>query len=154
MQATPDSGAGVVSHPSDQEEPGSPPRPAPVDRVVTGPVVVGAGPAGLMLTHRLGRTGIDCVNIDLRSRAEIEARHRAGILEAGAPRDLVDTGVSDRILRDGHEHDGTSCASPAEGTASTSVTSSGGRSGCTRRATSSATSRTRATGTVARSTTA
>ncbi|WP_457252284.1 4-hydroxybenzoate 3-monooxygenase [Pedococcus sp. P5_B7] len=85
------------------------PAPAsPVDIVVDVPVaIVGAGPAGLMLAHRLGRSGIDCVNIDLRTRSEIEATHRAGILEAGAARDLVDTGVSDRILRDGHEHGGT-----------------------------------------------
>ena len=80
----------------------------PVDSVLDVPVaIVGAGPAGLMLAHRLGRAGIACVNIDLRTRAEIEGTHRAGILEAGAARDLVDTGVSDRILRDGHEHDGT-----------------------------------------------
>ncbi|HEV7148511.1 MAG TPA: FAD-dependent monooxygenase, partial [Pedococcus sp.] len=79
-----------------------------VDNISDVPVaIVGAGPAGLMLAHRLGRAGIECVNIDLRTRSEIEGTHRAGILEAGAARDLVDTGVSDRILTDGHEHGGT-----------------------------------------------
>ncbi|BAJ33272.1 MULTISPECIES: 4-hydroxybenzoate 3-monooxygenase [Kitasatospora] len=81
---------------------------AEVDTVTEVPVaVVGAGPAGLMLAHLLGRAGVDAVAVDLRSRAEIESTHRAGILEADAARDLVETGVSDRILREGHEHEGT-----------------------------------------------
>ncbi|CCH74022.1 putative p-hydroxybenzoate hydroxylase [Nostocoides australiense Ben110] len=80
---------------------------APIDTTTTAPVaIVGAGPAGLMLAHRLGRVGIECVNIDIRTREEIETTHRAGIIEAVAAQDLVDTGVSDRILRDGHEHPG------------------------------------------------
>jgi p-hydroxybenzoate 3-monooxygenase len=78
-----------------------------VDTVTEVPVaIVGAGPAGLMLAHLLGRAGIDTVAIDTRTRHEIETTHRAGILEADAARDLVDTGVSDRILRDGYEHEG------------------------------------------------
>jgi p-hydroxybenzoate 3-monooxygenase len=78
-----------------------------VDTVTEVPVaVVGAGPAGLMLAHRLGRAGIESVAIDTLTRLEIETTHRAGILEADAARDLVETGVSDRILRDGHEHEG------------------------------------------------
>ncbi|GLW54784.1 4-hydroxybenzoate 3-monooxygenase [Kitasatospora phosalacinea] len=80
----------------------------PVDTVTEVPVaVVGAGPAGLMLAHRLGRAGVDAVALDLRTREEIATTHRAGILEADAARDLVETGVGDRILREGHEHGGT-----------------------------------------------
>ncbi|MFJ7271903.1 FAD-dependent monooxygenase [Streptomyces sp. NPDC099050] len=45
--------------------------------------------------------------LDTRTRREIETTQRAGILEADVARDLVETGVSDRILRDGHEHEGT-----------------------------------------------
>ncbi|RKE23336.1 4-hydroxybenzoate 3-monooxygenase [Streptomyces sp. TLI_171] len=79
-----------------------------VDTVTEVPVaVVGAGPAGLMLTHLLGRAGVEAVAVDLRTREEIGTTHRAGILEADAARDLVETGVSDRILREGHEHEGT-----------------------------------------------
>ncbi|MER5763438.1 4-hydroxybenzoate 3-monooxygenase [Streptomyces sp. NPDC002082] len=79
----------------------------PVDTVVSVPVaVVGAGPAGLMLAHLLGRAGVEAIAVDTRSRHEIETTQRAGILEAGAARDLVETGVSDRILREGHEHEG------------------------------------------------
>jgi p-hydroxybenzoate 3-monooxygenase len=78
-----------------------------VDTVTEVPVaVVGAGPAGLMLAHLLGRAGIDSVAIDIRTRHEIETTHRAGILEADVAHDLVRTGVSDRVLRDGHEHEG------------------------------------------------
>ncbi len=68
--------------------------------------IVGAGPSGLMLAHLLAQAGIDNIAIDNRSRAEIEATHRAGILEHGAVKMLVDTGVSDRVLRDGYEHEG------------------------------------------------
>jgi len=79
----------------------------PVDTVTEVPVaIVGAGPAGLMLAHRLARAGVDTVAIDIRSREEIEITQRAGIIEADAARDLIELGVSDRILRDGFEHEG------------------------------------------------
>lgn len=68
--------------------------------------IVGAGPSGLMLAHLLAKAGIETIAIDNRTRAEIEATHRAGILEHGAVRMLVDTGVSDRVIRDGYEHEG------------------------------------------------
>ncbi|MEV6953838.1 4-hydroxybenzoate 3-monooxygenase [Streptomyces sp. NPDC051183] len=81
---------------------------AVVDSVASVPVaVIGAGPAGLMLAHLLGRAGVDTIVVDTRTRREIATTQRAGILEADAARDLVETGVSDRILRDGHEHEGT-----------------------------------------------
>ncbi|MET7298789.1 4-hydroxybenzoate 3-monooxygenase [Embleya sp. NPDC005575] len=80
---------------------------ATVDTVTTVPVaIVGAGPAGLMLAHRLGRAGVETIALDTRTRREIETTQRAGILEADVARDLVETGVSDRILRDGCEHEG------------------------------------------------
>lgn len=80
---------------------------ATVDTVAPVPVaIVGAGPAGLMLAHLLGRAGVETIVVDTRTRHEIETTQRAGILEADAARDLVETGVSDRILRDGHEHEG------------------------------------------------
>ena len=72
--------------------------------------VVGAGPAALMLTHLLARAGIESVAIDLRSRQEIEETHRAGILEQDSVDLLVDTGVSERVLRDGYRHDGIELA--------------------------------------------
>ncbi|NKE62826.1 4-hydroxybenzoate 3-monooxygenase [Lentzea sp. PSKA42] len=68
--------------------------------------IVGGGPAGLMLSHLLSLNGIDSVVVDNRTRLEIENTVRAGILEADSARLLVDTGVSDRVLRDGHPHEG------------------------------------------------
>lgn len=68
--------------------------------------IVGGGPAGLMLSHLLGLQGIDSVLIDNRTRWDIEHTVRAGILERDSVRLLVETGVSDRVLREGDEHDG------------------------------------------------
>lgn len=68
--------------------------------------IVGGGPAGLMLSHLLQRSGIDSVVVDIRTREEIEHTHRAGILEAGSVRLLVDSGVGDRVHRDGYRHEG------------------------------------------------
>lgn len=68
--------------------------------------IVGGGPAGLMLSHLLSAAGIDSVVVDNRTRLEIEHTIRAGILEADSVRLLVDSGVSDRVHRDGVPHAG------------------------------------------------
>ena len=72
--------------------------------------IVGGGPAGLMLSHLLGLSGIESTVVDLRTRKEIEETQRAGILEHDSVRMLVDTGVSDRVLRDGYRHEGIELA--------------------------------------------
>ena len=72
--------------------------------------VVGGGPAGLMLSHLLARRGIDSVVVDHRTRREIEQTARAGILEAGSVRLLVDSGVSDRVVHEGAQHAGIELA--------------------------------------------
>jgi 4-hydroxybenzoate 3-monooxygenase len=72
--------------------------------------IVGGGPAGLMLSHLLGLSGIESMVVDVRTRREIEETHRAGILEQDSVRMLVDTGVSDRVLRDGYRHEGIDLA--------------------------------------------
>jgi p-hydroxybenzoate 3-monooxygenase len=79
-----------------------------MSRIDTTVGIVGGGPAGLMLSHLLARAGIDSVVVDHRTRHEIEHTVRAGILEADSVRMLVDTGVSDRVHRQGHPHDGIS----------------------------------------------
>lgn len=78
-------------------------RPHAPERTLVG--IVGGGPAGLLLSHLLHRSGVDHVVLEARSREEIEHTHRAGILEAGAVQVLVDAGL-DRVLRDGSRHDG------------------------------------------------
>ena len=75
--------------------------------VETDVAIVGAGPAGLMLSHLLSRAGIDTVVVETRSREEIARTHRAGILEAGTVAMLTDSGVAGRVLSHGHEHEGT-----------------------------------------------
>lgn len=68
--------------------------------------IVGAGPAGLMLSHLLHRSGIDSVVVDHRTHEQIATTIRAGILEAGSVRLLVDSGASDRVVTEGDRHDG------------------------------------------------
>lgn len=68
--------------------------------------IVGAGPAGLLLSHLLHREGIESIVIDSRTRAEIESTIRAGILEQGTVELLTSSGASERVLVDGHRHDG------------------------------------------------
>lgn len=84
--------------------------PTPRTTTRTQVAIVGAGPAGLMLSHLLARAGIESVAVDLRTRREIEETHRAGILEQDSVDLLVDSGVSDRVHRDGYRHDGIDLA--------------------------------------------
>ena len=95
--------------------------------------IVGAGPAGLMLSHLLGRSGIDSVVVDHRTRHEIETTVRAGILEADSVRLLVDTGVSDRVLREGHSHEGIALRFGGANHRIDLMDLVGPRSGCTHR---------------------
>ena len=68
--------------------------------------IVGAGPAGLMLSHLLHLAGIESVIIENRSRHYIEHRIRAGLLEHGTYELLNDTGVGERMRREGLVHEG------------------------------------------------
>jgi p-hydroxybenzoate 3-monooxygenase len=68
--------------------------------------IVGAGPAGLLLSHLLAQRGIDSVLIETRSREYCEARQRAGVLEAGSVRLLREAGVAGRLDEHGIEHGG------------------------------------------------
>ncbi|MFN2645038.1 MAG: 4-hydroxybenzoate 3-monooxygenase [Burkholderiales bacterium] len=68
--------------------------------------IVGAGPAGLLLSHLLHLDGIDSVVLETRSRAEIEATIRAGVLEQGTVDLLKATGVGERMQREGFVHNG------------------------------------------------
>jgi p-hydroxybenzoate 3-monooxygenase len=68
--------------------------------------IVGAGPAGLLLSHLLALRGIDSVVVELRSRAYCEARQRAGVLEQGSVNLLRAAGLADRLDREGLEHGG------------------------------------------------
>ena len=69
-------------------------------------VVVGAGPAGLMLGWMLARAGISFVIVERQSRAHVEGRIRAGVLEQGAVDLLNACEVGARMQREGLVHDG------------------------------------------------
>jgi p-hydroxybenzoate 3-monooxygenase len=68
--------------------------------------IVGAGPAGLVLAHLLHLRGIDSVVLEARSRAHVEHRIRAGVLEQGTVDLLTEMGVGDRLGREGLVHEG------------------------------------------------
>ncbi|HEY1625822.1 MAG TPA: 4-hydroxybenzoate 3-monooxygenase [Streptosporangiaceae bacterium] len=68
--------------------------------------IVGAGPAGLLLSHLLSLRGIDSVLVENRSREYCEARQRAGLLEQGTVNLLRDVGLGERMDVEGLEHGG------------------------------------------------
>jgi p-hydroxybenzoate 3-monooxygenase len=68
--------------------------------------IVGAGPAGLLLGHLLHLEGIDSVIVENRSRAHITERVRAGVLEQGTVDLLIETGLGERLKREGIRHRG------------------------------------------------
>lgn len=68
--------------------------------------IVGAGPAGLVLSHLLAAHGIESVVLELHARSYVEARVRAGVLEQGTVDLLDECGVGERMHRQGLVHDG------------------------------------------------
>ncbi|WP_102027623.1 4-hydroxybenzoate 3-monooxygenase [Salirhabdus sp. Marseille-P4669] len=68
--------------------------------------IIGAGPAGLMLSHLLYLHGIDSVVLERKSKDAIENTIRAGVLEQGTVDLLSATGLGERMKREGIIHDG------------------------------------------------
>ena len=68
--------------------------------------IVGAGPAGLLLSHLLALAGIDSIVVETRSRSYCEARQRAGMLESTTVELLREVGLGRRLDAEGLEHDG------------------------------------------------
>ncbi len=68
--------------------------------------IVGAGPAGLVLSHLLHLQGIESIVLEVRSRQYVEERIRAGVLEQGTVDLLVEMGVGERLKREGLVHHG------------------------------------------------
>jgi p-hydroxybenzoate 3-monooxygenase len=75
-------------------------------RIRTQVGIVGAGPAGLVLSQLLHRAGIHSVVVECRARLHCEQRVRAGVLEQGTVELLRDMGVGGRMTREGLVHDG------------------------------------------------
>jgi p-hydroxybenzoate 3-monooxygenase len=68
--------------------------------------IVGGGPAGTLFSHLLHLQGIESVVLELRSREEVETTVRAGVLEDGTAELLRETGVGERMDREGAIHHG------------------------------------------------
>src|SRR5437764_5926647 len=68
--------------------------------------IVGAGPAGLLLSHLLRLEGVESVVLEARSREHVEHRVRAGVLEQGSVDLLVAAGLGERLKREGLRHHG------------------------------------------------
>jgi p-hydroxybenzoate 3-monooxygenase len=69
-------------------------------------VIIGAGPAGLLLGALLARAGVETVILEQRSADYVLARIRAGVLEQGTVRLLEEVGAASRLHADGLSHSG------------------------------------------------
>ncbi|RKK03782.1 4-hydroxybenzoate 3-monooxygenase [Pseudoroseomonas wenyumeiae] len=76
--------------------------------------IIGAGPAGLLLSQLLHVAGIDSIVLERRSQSYVEGRIRAGVLEQGTVELLERAGVADRLHRDGLQHHGIRLALDGE----------------------------------------
>ena len=70
-------------------------------------VIVGGGPAGLLLSQRLHLEGVENVVLECRSREYVLGRIRAGVLEWGSVEVLRASGVGERMDTEGQVHDGS-----------------------------------------------
>jgi len=77
-----------------------------VNSVRTQVVIIGAGPAGLLLGHLLQREGVDNVIVETRSLEYVQQRVRAGVIEYGIANLLEESGVGARMRAEGLVHHG------------------------------------------------
>jgi p-hydroxybenzoate 3-monooxygenase len=68
--------------------------------------IIGGGPSGLLLSQLLNKAGVATVVLERSSRAHVEGRIRAGVLETGTVQMLHEAGVGDRLDREGIPHVG------------------------------------------------
>ena len=68
--------------------------------------IIGAGPAGLLLSQLLHKAGIESIVLERRDRAWVEGRIRAGVLEDTTVALLDEAGVGERMHREGLIHEG------------------------------------------------
>ena len=69
-------------------------------------VIVGAGPSGLLLARLLQQAGVDALVLERQSRAYVESRIRAGVLETGSVALLEEAGAATRLHRECLVHEG------------------------------------------------
>jgi len=78
--------------------------------VKTQVVIIGAGPAGLLLGHLLRLANVDALIVERQSRAHVEGRIRAGVLEDTTTNLLRRLGLDERLQREGLPHTGFNLA--------------------------------------------
>ena len=64
-------------------------------------VIIGGGPAGLLLSQILHLRGVDSIILELRTRDYVLQRIRAGLLEWGSVEILRAAGAGERLDREG-----------------------------------------------------
>lgn len=72
--------------------------------------IIGAGPAGALLSHILARHDIHSVVVERQSSEHVLGRIRAGVLEQGSVDLLAQYGLGDRMLTERFVHDGINIA--------------------------------------------
>ena len=85
-----------------------------MDEVRTQVAIIGAGPAGMLLSHLLAAEGIESVVVESRTEEYVASRIRAGILEQSTVDLLRATGLGVRLDAEGHQHRGIYLQWPGE----------------------------------------
>lgn len=68
--------------------------------------IIGAGPAGLLLSHILHLQGVESIVLEKNSREDVEAIIKAGVLEQGTVDLINQIGAGQRMMKEGLHHDG------------------------------------------------
>jgi p-hydroxybenzoate 3-monooxygenase len=76
--------------------------------------IIGAGPAGMLLSHLLAERGVESVVLETRSQEYVANRIRAGILEQSTVDLLRSSGLGERLDREAFEHRGIYLQWPQE----------------------------------------
>jgi p-hydroxybenzoate 3-monooxygenase len=76
--------------------------------------IIGGGPAGLLLSQLLHLGGVDAIMLERRSRAHVESRIRAGVLESRTADLLSRAGAASHMQKDALLHDGFSICFAAD----------------------------------------
>jgi len=85
-----------------------------MDTVRTQVAIIGAGPAGMLLSHLLAAEGVESVVVESRSEEYVASRIRAGILEQSTVDLLRASGLGGRLDREGDRHRGIYLQWPGE----------------------------------------
>lgn len=85
-----------------------------MDTVRTQVAIIGAGPAGMLLSHLLAAEGVESVVVETRSQEYVASRIRAGILEQSTVDLLHGCGLGERLAREGDRHRGIYLQWPGE----------------------------------------